>query len=86
VRAGDGYLGWPEAAPFDAVIVTAAGPEVPRPLLDQLKVGGRLVMPLGGEPYDQDLVVVTKQADGSVHTRDVLPVRFVPITGEGLGR
>jgi protein-L-isoaspartate(D-aspartate) O-methyltransferase len=82
VRAGDGYLGWPEAAPFDAVIVTAAGPEIPRPLVDQLRPGGRLVMPLGGAVETQQLVVVTKQADGSLHTRNVLPVRFVPITGE----
>jgi protein-L-isoaspartate(D-aspartate) O-methyltransferase len=86
VRAGDGYLGWPEAAPFDAIIVTAAGPEVPRPLVDQLKTGARLVMPLGGAVETQQLVVVTKQADGSLHRRDVLPVRFVPITGEAAPR
>lgn len=84
VRAGDGYLGWPEAAPFDAIVVTAAGTEVPRPLVDQLKVGGRLVMPLGGARENQTLVVVTKQADGSLHQRDVLPVRFVPITGDAV--
>ncbi len=86
VRAGDGYLGWPKAAPFDAVIVTAAGPEVPRSLVDQLKSGGRLVMPLGGERETQSLVVVTKQADGTLNRRDVLPVRFVPITGGAVGR
>jgi protein-L-isoaspartate(D-aspartate) O-methyltransferase len=86
VRAGDGYLGWPEAAPFDAVIVTAAGPEIPRPLVDQLATGGRLVMPLGGTAETQWLVVITRQADGTLHRREVLPVRFVPITGEAVGR
>jgi protein-L-isoaspartate(D-aspartate) O-methyltransferase len=85
VRSGDGYLGWPEAAPFAAVIVTAAGPEIPRALVDQLRTGGRLVMPLGGELEDQWLVVVTKQADGSLQMNDVLPVRFVPITGGHAG-
>lgn len=86
VRAGDGYLGWPEAGPFDAVIVTAAGPEIPPRLVAQLKVGGRLVMPLGGERETQSLMVATKRADGSLHRRDVLPVRFVPITGEAARR
>jgi protein-L-isoaspartate(D-aspartate) O-methyltransferase len=86
VRTGDGYLGWPEAAPFDAVIVTAAGPEIPQALVDQLRVGGRLVMPLGGEAPSQELVVVTKGADGGLQRRDVLPVRFVPITGAGVRR
>jgi protein-L-isoaspartate(D-aspartate) O-methyltransferase len=81
VRAGDGYLGWPEAAPFDAIIVTAAGPEVPPALAAQLKAGGRLVMPLGETDETQQLVVVTKDADGTLHRRNVLPVRFVPITG-----
>lgn len=82
VRAGDGYLGWPEAAPFDAIIVTAAGPRVPQPLVEQLRVGGRLVMPLGEVYETQELAVFTKQADGSLRQRSVLPVRFVPITGE----
>ena len=81
VRAGDGYLGWPEAAPFDAVIVTAAGPEVPPALAAQLRPGGRLVMPLGETDETQQLVVVTKNSDGTLHRRSVLPVRFVPITG-----
>jgi protein-L-isoaspartate(D-aspartate) O-methyltransferase len=81
VRAGDGYLGWPEAAPFDAIIVTAAGPEVPPSLVAQLRAGGRLVMPLGETDDSQQLVVVTKDADGTLHRRSVLPVRFVPITG-----
>jgi protein-L-isoaspartate(D-aspartate) O-methyltransferase len=83
VRAGDGYAGWPEAAPFDAIIVTAAGPEIPQPLADQLAPGGRLVMPLGEAWEHQTLVVVTKQVDGSLRRRDVLPVHFVPITGGG---
>ncbi|MFW6258542.1 MAG: protein-L-isoaspartate O-methyltransferase [Halochromatium sp.] len=80
VRAGDGYLGWPEAAPFDAIIITAAGPEVPQPLVDQLKVGGRIVMPLGSSGGDQSLVVLSKQPDGTLEQRELLPVRFVPIT------
>ena len=83
VRAGDGYLGWPEAAPFAAVMVTAAGPQVSQALVDQLAVGGRLVMPLGGAAADQVLVVLTKRGDGTLERRDVLPVRFVPITGGG---
>jgi protein-L-isoaspartate(D-aspartate) O-methyltransferase len=82
VRAGDGYLGWPEAAPFDAVVVTAAHPEIPQPLIDQLAVGGRLVMPVGGMHEIQQLTVLTKQPDGSLETEELLPVRFVPITGE----
>jgi protein-L-isoaspartate(D-aspartate) O-methyltransferase len=81
VRAGDGYLGWPEAAPFQAVVVTAAHPEVPQPLIDQLAVGGRLVMPLGGAYETQELMVLTKGPDGRVDRRQVLPVRFVPVTG-----
>jgi protein-L-isoaspartate(D-aspartate) O-methyltransferase len=79
VRAGDGYLGWPEAAPFDAIIVTAAAPRIPEPLLAQLKEGGRLVIPVG-EEY-QSLVVVTRKHPGFAETT-VLPVRFVPMTGK----
>jgi len=79
-RIGDGYKGWPEAAPFDGIIVTAAPPEVPQPLLDQLAVGGNLVAPVGDSW--QDLKVYTKQKDGSFRQRRVLPVRFVPMTGE----
>ena len=81
VRAGDGYAGWPEGAPFDGIIVTAAGPEVPPTLAEQLAVDGRMVIPLGGEYDVQYLTVLTKQADGSLRSREVLPVRFVPITG-----
>jgi len=79
LRQGDGFAGWPEEAPFDAIVVTAAPPEVPRPLLDQLKVGGRLVIPVGR--YFQDLLVYTKTEDG-VEKRNVIPVRFVPMTGQ----
>jgi protein-L-isoaspartate(D-aspartate) O-methyltransferase len=80
VRAGDGYQGWPDAAPFDRIIVTAAPPEVPKPLIDQLKPGGRLVVPEGVQ--DQDLVLYTKTADGKLRRERVLPVRFVPMTGQ----
>jgi protein-L-isoaspartate(D-aspartate) O-methyltransferase len=79
VRAGDGYRGWPEEAPFDAVIVTAAPPRVPEPLKEQTKVGGRLVIPVG-EGY-QELLVLTRTPKGFVE-RAVFPVRFVPMTGE----
>jgi protein-L-isoaspartate(D-aspartate) O-methyltransferase len=79
VRAGDGYLGWPGAAPFDAIIVTAAAPRVPEPLKEQLKDGGRLVLPVGDDW--QELVVVTRRADRFEEKR-VLPVRFVPMTGK----
>jgi protein-L-isoaspartate(D-aspartate) O-methyltransferase len=80
VRAGDGYQGWPDAAPFDRIIVTAAPPQVPQPLIDQLKPGGRLVVPEGVQ--DQDLVLYTKTADGKLRREQVLPVRFVPMTGQ----
>ena len=78
-RIGDGYRGWPEAAPFDAIVVTAAPPAVPAPLKEQLKVGGRLVLPVG--TYDQELRVITRTAQGW-DERDVIPVLFVPMTGE----
>ncbi len=81
VRAGDGYLGWPEAAPFDAILVTAAGDHIPQPLVDQLRPGGRLVMPVGPAFGVQQLQVLEKAADGRLSPREVLPVRFVPITG-----
>jgi len=79
VRQGDGYRGWPEAAPFDAIIVTAAPAEVPPPLLDQLSEGGRLVIPVGS--WDQHLEVHTKTPDG-IRVERVFAVRFVPMTGE----
>jgi protein-L-isoaspartate(D-aspartate) O-methyltransferase len=79
VRAGDGYQGWPEHAPFDAVMVTAAAPRIPEPLKAQLKEGGRLVIPVG-EEY-QELIVVTRRGSDYAERR-VLPVRFVPMTGK----
>ncbi len=78
-RIGDGYDGWPEHAPFDAILLTAAPPRIPEPLLDQLVVGGRLVLPLGD--FMQDLIVLTKTEDG-YRRRTVSPVRFVPMTGK----
>lgn len=78
-RIGDGYDGWPEAAPFDAVVVTAAPDVIPQPLLDQLAPGGRLVIPVGS--HSQDLVLVTRTEDG-FERRSVTPVRFVPMTGK----
>lgn len=83
VREGDGYKGWPEEAPFDRVILTAAPPELPQALVDQLKPGGRLIAPVG--TADQDLIIVEKQKDGSLKKRSVLPVRFVPMV-KGSGR
>jgi protein-L-isoaspartate(D-aspartate) O-methyltransferase len=84
VRAGDGYRGWPEAAPFHAIIVAAAAPTVPRPLLDQLDIGGRLVIPVGG--LVQDLEVIEKRPDGRLYREAVIPVRFVPMVGEVEGQ
>ena len=83
VRIGDGYKGWLEEAPFDAILLTAAPPSVPQPLLAQLKPGGRMVLPVG--TIWQELLVLTKKPDGSIETRKVLPVRFVPMTGEAQG-
>jgi protein-L-isoaspartate(D-aspartate) O-methyltransferase len=84
LRVGDGYYGWPEASPFDAIVVTAAASHVPKPLVKQLRAGGRLVIPVGHAFLTQELLLVTKQADGGVTTRQILPVSFVPLTG-GLG-
>ena len=79
VRSGDGYAGWPDAAPFAGIIVTAAPERIPTPLLDQLALGGRMVIPVGS--FYQQLKVITRNADGLAE-RDVIPVRFVPMTGE----
>jgi protein-L-isoaspartate(D-aspartate) O-methyltransferase len=79
-RIGDGYGGWPERAPFDGIIVTAAAPHVPPALIDQLKRGGRMVIPVGAEGDVQLLQVIAKQADGTVSAQRSLPVRFVPLT------
>lgn len=80
VRAGDGYKGWPEAAPFDAIIVTCAPDAVPEPLVTQLKDGGRMIIPVGAG-WSQQLVLLRKRGD-KLEKRAVLPVRFVPMTGE----
>ncbi len=80
-KVGDGYHGWPEEGPFDAIIVTAAASHVPPPLLRQLKPGGRMVIPVGAPFQTQQLLFVGKRADGGLTTRQVMPVRFVPLTG-----
>lgn len=80
VRIGDGYKGWPEHAPFKAIIVTAAPEAVPEPLIEQLAIGGKLVIPVGPQYAAQSLQVLEKQADGTITTSNVLPVRFVPFT------
>ena len=83
-RIADGYYGWKEHAPFDAIVVTAAAPAVPPPLVAQLKPGGRMVIPVGGAFFTQTLMLVEKDAQGRVRTRQLLPVRFVPLTrGKG---
>ena len=79
VRIGDGYRGWPEKAPFDAIIVTAAAPQIPPALIEQLKPGGKMVVPVGASAGGQELLLVEKRADRSVRTRNILPVRFVPL-------
>jgi protein-L-isoaspartate(D-aspartate) O-methyltransferase len=79
VKAGDGYLGWPDKGPFDAVVVTCGAKEVPRPLFEQLKPGGKLVIPVGKTEEVQTLRVITKGSDGKREVRDLLPVRFVPL-------
>jgi protein-L-isoaspartate(D-aspartate) O-methyltransferase len=79
LRVGDGYAGWPEKAPFDAIVVTAAAPDIPGALVEQLKRGGRMVIPVGERWGAQELMLVSKRADGGVERRNVLPVRFVPL-------
>jgi protein-L-isoaspartate(D-aspartate) O-methyltransferase len=79
LRIGDGYAGWPDKAPFDGIVVTAAAPRVPKALVEQLKTGGRMVIPVGGEGEIQYLKLLTKRADGGVDEKRVLPVRFVPL-------
>jgi len=79
VRIGDGYAGWPERAPFDAIVVTAAAPRVPTALIAQLKPGGRMVIPVGPDGGIQHLLLITKRTDGSLDERRVLAVRFVPL-------
>jgi protein-L-isoaspartate(D-aspartate) O-methyltransferase len=81
VRIGDGYYGWEEHGPFDGIVVTAAASHIPPPLIQQLKPGGRMVIPVGSRFMVQQLVVVEKDATGKLTTRQILPVRFVPLTG-----
>jgi protein-L-isoaspartate(D-aspartate) O-methyltransferase len=81
VRTGDGYKGWPEQAPFDAIMVTAGADETPAPLLEQLKPGGKLVIPLGPSG-NQRLTLTEKRPDGTLRSREIIPVRFVPFTRE----
>ena len=79
VRRGDGYYGWPEAAPFDGIVVTAAAPQIPPPLLEQLKPGGRMVIPIGAAFLVQQLMLIEKLTDRSIRTEALLPVAFVPL-------
>lgn len=81
VAIGDGYYGWNRYAPFDAIIVTAAAGHIPPPLIEQLKNNGRMVIPVGGSFLVQNLILVSKDKDGNVTTRNLIPVRFVPLTG-----
>jgi len=81
VRVGDGYHGWEEHAPFDIILVTAAASHVPPPLVRQLKPGGRMVIPVGAAFMVQQLMLIEKALDGTVSTRQILPVAFVPLTG-----
>jgi len=80
-RTADGYFGWPEHAPFDGILVTAAASQIPPPLVQQLKPGGRMVIPVGGPFLPQYLVLVEKATDGKLTTRQLMPVAFVPLTG-----
>jgi protein-L-isoaspartate(D-aspartate) O-methyltransferase len=81
LRTGDGGLGWPEHAPFDAIIVTAAAPDIPPALIEQLRPGGRMVVPVGPRHGDQELISLTKDAAGTLTRRRILPVAFVPLVG-----
>ena len=82
VKLGDGYHGWPDHAPFDGIIVTAASSAIPPPLIQQLKPGGRMVIPVGAPFLTQNLILLEKDAKGNVSTTTVLPVAFVPLTGK----
>ena len=82
VRLGDGYYGWPEHADFDAIIVTAAASHIPPPLLQQLKPGGKMIIPVGSPFSTQQLILITRGENDEFITRQILPVRFVPLTGE----
>ena len=86
VKYGDGYFGWEEAAPFDAIIITAAANHIPPPLIRQLKEGGRLILPLASTVFYQTLTLVTKKKGGELQVDQMGPVQFVPMTGEALKR
>lgn len=81
-KIGDGYYGWEDEAPFDAIVVTAAASHIPPPLIKQLKVGGRMVIPVGSQFMTQQLLLVSKDEDNKITTRQILPVQFVPLTGK----
>lgn len=81
IKVGDGYHGWREHAPFDGIVVTAAAGHIPPPLIEQLKPGGRMIIPVGGPFFVQQLMLVEKGQQGEIRTRQVLPVAFVPLTG-----
>lgn len=81
MRVGDGYYGWPEQQPFDAIIVTAAASHIPPPLIEQLKPGGRMIIPVGTVMQVQHLLLIEKDKNGEVTQRNIMPVRFVPLTG-----
>ncbi len=81
-RIGDGYYGWSDKGPYDSIVVTAAASHIPPPLLEQLKPGGRMIIPVGSHFLTQHLVLITKNRDGTLQTRQLLPVRFVPLTGK----
>lgn len=85
-RCGNGYFGWPEKAPFDGILVTAAAPNIPQPLVEQLKPGARLIIPVGLPGMHQELILLEKDAAGKTSTRSLLDVIFVPLTGDALGR
>jgi len=81
-KIADGYYGWEEVAPFDAIIVTAAGTHIPHALVEQLKPGGKMIIPIGSNFMTQQLLLISKTHDNQLQTRQILPVRFVPLTGE----
>lgn len=85
-RCGNGYFGWPEKAPFDGILVTAAAPNIPQPLVDQLKPGARMVIPVGLPGLHQELILLEKDQTGNTTTRQVLDVIFVPLTGDPLAK
>ncbi|MDH5717485.1 MAG: protein-L-isoaspartate(D-aspartate) O-methyltransferase [Spirochaetia bacterium] len=84
VQCGDGYKGWPEKAPFDLIIITAAPPEIPKPLINQLAKGGRMIVPVG--EFYQELILIKKDSKGNIEKERLIPVRFVPMTGEAQKR